>query len=141
MKTSIKLTVFFEGMFWVGVFERIQEEKYEVSRVVFGSEPKDYEVYEFMMKNFYKLKFSNSILLGNIDEAKEKKINQKRLQRKIKKETENKGIGTKAQLAMKLQYERIKVEKKIFSKEQKEEEKKRQFEIRQQKKFEKHKGH
>lgn len=141
MKTSIKLTVFFEGMFWVGVFERIQEEKYEVSRVVFGSEPKDYEVYEFMLKNFYNLKFTNAISLDNIDEVKEKKINPKRLQREIKKETENKGIGTKAQLAMKLQYETIKVEKKIFSKEQKEEEKKRQFEIRQQKKLEKHKGH
>ena len=141
MKTSIKLTVFFEGIFWVGVFERIQEEKYEVSRVVFGSEPKDYEVYEFILRNFHELKFSNFIAWDNIDEVREKKINPKRLQREIKKETENKGVGTKAQLAVKLQYESIKVYKKKSSKEQKEEEKKRRFEIRQQKKLMKHKGH
>lgn len=137
MKTSIKLTVFFEEAFWVGIFERVHEEKYEISKVVFGSEPKDYEVYEFILKNFYKLRFSNPIF----NEVKGKKINPKRLQREIKKETESKGIGTKAQLAMKLQYETSKTERKKVSKEQKEEEKNRQFELRQQKKLMKHKGH
>ncbi|WP_431602563.1 DUF2992 family protein [Clostridium pasteurianum] len=27
MKTNIKLTVFFEEVFWVGIFERVYEEK------------------------------------------------------------------------------------------------------------------
>lgn len=140
METNIKLTVFFEGVFWVGVFERVYEEKYEVSRVVFGSEPKDYEVYDFILKNFYKLRFSNSLSLHE-DEIKEKKVNPKRLQKKIKKETENKGIGTKAQLAMKLQQEENKVERRKLTKEEKEAEKAREFELRQQKKLKKHKGH
>ena len=39
-----KLTVFFEDPFWVGIFERIEKGKLSVCRVVFGSEPKDYEV-------------------------------------------------------------------------------------------------
>jgi len=140
MKTNIKLTVFFEGVFWVGVFERVYEEKYEVSRVVFGSEPKDYEVYEFILKSFYNLRFSNSLSLHE-DETKDKKINPKRLQKKIKKETESKGIGTKAQLAMKLHQEENKVEKRKLTKEEKEAEKERKFELRQQKKLKKHKGH
>lgn len=114
MKISIKFTVFFEGVFWVGIFERVSGEKYEVSKVIFGPEPKDYEVYDFVLKNFYSLKFSNSL---SIAESKNKKINPKRLQREIKKETENSGVGTKAQLAMKLQYEINKEEKRNNSKE------------------------
>lgn len=141
MENSIKLTVFFEEAFWMGIFERVHGEKYEISKVVFGSEPKDYEVYEFILKNFYKLKFSNPISIEDFNEVKEKKINPKRLQREIKKETENRGIGTKAQQAMKLQHETYKIERKKLSKEQKEEEKKRQFNLRQQKKLMKHKGH
>lgn len=138
MKISIKFTVFFEGVFWVGVFERISEEKYEVSKVVFGSEPKDYEVYDFVLKNFCNLKFSKSLLIA---ESKNKKINTKRLQRKIKKETENSGVGTKAQLAMKLQYEINKEERRKNSRKKNEQEKERQFELRQRKKKEKHNGH
>jgi hypothetical protein len=141
MNTRIKLTVFFEGAFWVGVFERTCEEKYEISKVIFGSEPKDYEVYDFILKNFYTLRFSNSLSLDEIDKANEKRINPKRLQKEIKKETENRGVGTKAQLAMKLQYETSKVERKKTSREEKEAEKERKFVLRQQKKFMKHKGH
>ena len=47
------LTVFFEGPFWVGVFERVEDGKLSVCRVVFGSEPRDYEVWELILKNYY----------------------------------------------------------------------------------------
>lgn len=47
------MTVFFEGSFWVGVFERAEDGKLSVCRVVFGSEPRDYEVWEFILKNYY----------------------------------------------------------------------------------------
>ena len=144
--TSVKLTIFFEGMFWVGVFERQEEEeheliKYEVCRVVFGPEPKDYEVHEFVLKNFNKLKFSNCLILDKTKQIKEDKINPKRLQRKVRKETGAGGIGTKAQNALKQQYEANKQEQKKTSREQKELEEQRKFELRQQKKLEKHKGH
>lgn len=141
MNTSIKLTVFFEEAFWVGVFEKTHEENYEVSKVIFGSEPKDYEVYDFILKNFYSLKFSKSLIIDEIGEVKEKKINPKRLQREIRKETKNRGIGTKAQLAMKLQYEVNKEERRITSRERKDEKKERLFKLSQEKKKEKHKGH
>lgn len=138
MEVSIKLTVFFEGVFWVGVFEKVSGEKYKVSKVMFGSEPKDCEVFDFVLKNFHNLKFSNSLL---IDEVKDKKVNPKRLQRIIKKEAEKNGVGTKAQLAMKLQHETNKLERRKKSREKNEQEKDRQFELRQQKKKQKHKGH
>ena len=47
------LTVFFEGPFWVGVFERIEDGRLSVCRVVFGSEPRDYEVLEFILPVSY----------------------------------------------------------------------------------------
>ena len=47
------LTVFFEGPFWVGVFERVEDGKLSVCRVVFGSEPRDYEVWEFIILYVY----------------------------------------------------------------------------------------
>lgn len=51
METEIsKLTVFFEKPFWVGVFERVEEGKLSVSKVTFGAEPKDYEIYAFILE-------------------------------------------------------------------------------------------
>lgn len=138
METSIKLTLFFDGVFWVGVFERTYEGKYEASRFVFGSEPKDYEVYNFILKDFYNIKFTMSIA---DEEIKEKKINPKRMQRKIRKEIENREIGTKAQLAIKLQYEENKTKIKKARQERKEEEKERRFLLKMEKRKLKHKGH
>lgn len=36
---SGKLTVFFEGPFWVGIFERMSEGRLSVCKVTFGAEP------------------------------------------------------------------------------------------------------
>ncbi|SNT06436.1 Protein of unknown function [Anaerovirgula multivorans] len=139
MKISSKFTVLFEDLFWIGIFERTYNGMYEVSRIIFGSEPKDCEVYDFILKEFNNIKFTNSI----VDDKKcnHKKINPKRLQRKIKEELKDNGIGTKAQRAMKIQQEINKVEKKKISRKMKEEEQRKKFELKQQKKKEKHKGH
>lgn len=51
---------------------------------------------------------------------------------------ENKGIGTKAQQALKVQHEQNKIERKTQSREQREAEKERQFALRQKKKKAKH---
>lgn len=138
MNVTSKLTIFFEGPFWVGVFERFFEGNYEISKVVFGSEPKDCEVYELILKNFNNIPFSTAIPMETEDH---KKINPKRLQRKIKKETENNGIGTKAQNAIKLQMEASKSLRKSNAKVFKEKQKERKFELKQLKKKEKHRGH
>ena len=55
------LTILFEAPFWIGLYERADSDKYEVCKITFGSEPKDYEVYEFLLKNWHKLKFSPQI--------------------------------------------------------------------------------
>ena len=70
----------------------------------------------------------------------ERRINPKRMQREIHRQLQDKGIGTKAQQALKLQHEQCKLEKKAKSREQKEADKERQFAIRQEKRKAKHRG-
>lgn len=132
-ETVGKLSVFFDEPFWVGVFERIEDGKLSVAKVTFGAEPKDYEVYDFVLKHYYNLQFSPAVEVA----VAEKHINPKRMQREIKKQMSNTGIGTKSQQALKLQHEQYKTERKKKNHEQKQAEEQRLFELRQQKKKEK----
>ena len=136
-KVSGKLTVYFEEPFWIGIFERIEDGKLSVAKVTFGAEPKDYEVQEYVQKYYFSLKFSPAVDAV----AKDIKRNPKRMQREAKKQMQEIGIGTKSQRALKLQQEQNKQERKVRSQEKKEAEKLRMFELKQQKKREKHKGH
>lgn len=108
-KVYVKLTVYFEDPFWVGVFERIENGRLTVCAV----------------------------------EIKEQKAvkNPKRLQREVKKQVANIGIGTKSQQALKLLHEQNKTEQQAKSREQIREEKKRKFDLKQQKRRKNHKGH
>lgn len=137
MATKNILTILFENPFWIGLYERYDDGKYEVCKITFGAEPKDYEVYDFMLKNWHKLKFSPPVKAEKIEEQK---INPKRMQREINKQLENRGIGTKAQQALKLQHEQNTTERKVKSREQKELKKERQYALRQEKKKAKHRG-
>lgn len=137
MVTKSSLTILFENPFWIGLYERIDDDKYEVCKITFGAEPKDYEVHEFLLKNWQILKFSPPVKADRIEEHK---INPKRMQREISNQLRNRGIGTKAQQALKLQHEQNKIERKRKSRELKEAEKERQFALRQIKKKAKHKG-
>ena len=99
MDSVSKLTVYFEEPFWVGVFERVSNGKLSVCKVTFGTEPKDYEVWEFVVKHYYKLAFSPAIE----SETKKTADNPKRRQREAEKQ--------------------------------------RQFDLKRQKRKEKHRGH
>lgn len=129
------LKVFFDDPFWVGVFEIYQSGKLTAAKVTFGAEPKDSEVYEFVLQNYFRLKFSPPVetLL------KEKKTNPKRLQREARKVTAE-YVGTKSQQALKLQQEQNKAERHIAARERKAEKKQRDFELKQKKRKEKHRG-
>ena len=131
-----KLTVYFDEPFWVGVFERIEDGKLSVSKITFGAEPKDYEVWEFVLKHYYELEFSPAVETATRRTAD----NPKRRQRNARKQLEHSGVGTKSQQALQMQLEQNKQERKVKSREQKQAEAERQFALRQQKKKEKHKG-
>lgn len=137
MSMKCSLTIMFEAPFWIGLYERYDDGNYEVCKITFGAEPKDYEVHEFLLRNWRKLKFSPPIKSEKIEE---RKINPKRMQREISGQLQERGMGTKAQQALKLQHEQNKLERKTKSREQKEAEKERQYALRQEKKKAKHRG-
>ena len=136
-ETMGMLTVFFEEPFWVGIFERMEDGKLSVCKVTFGAEPKDYEVWDYILHHYQDLKFSPEIRA----ELRQSAENPKRRQRSIKKQLQNVGIGTKSQQALAAQREELKTERKKVSKEQREAEKQRKFELKQKKRKEQHKGH
>lgn len=136
---SSKLTVMFEEPFWIGLYEREYGGRYEVCKITFGPEPKDYEVYAFLLDNRQRLVFSPPMAA---EKTKEKRINPKRMQRQISRQLASyEGIGTKAQQALKLQHEEGKQARKKRTKEEKDAEAERRFEQRQKKRKDKHNGH
>jgi len=133
-----KLTVYFDDPFWVGVFERDDETGFRVSRVVFGSEPTDAELYEYIQREYKSIDFGKP--LKNQVQIVRKK-NFKRMQREVRKEVYEEGVGTKAQQAMKLNQELNKKERQVISREQREAEQALKYKLRQDKKKGKHRGH
>ena len=121
----------------MGVFEELDGSKLSVCRVVFGAEPTDTEMYAFILRNFNYIRFSPPIKT----EIKQRADNPKRRQRNAHKQLEKSGVSTKSQQALQKQYEENKLERKQHNRRQKEAEKQRLFELRQQKRKEKHRGH
>ncbi len=132
----IALTVFFDGQFWVGLFERTDGGRLTVCRVVFGAEPKDQQIHELILRDWGKLRFSPPV---EGDQAKALASNPKRRQRQIARSSE-KGIGTKSQQAMKLAQEAGKMARKERSREQREAEEQRKRALHAEKKKAKHRG-
>ena len=137
MECRIRFTVLFENPFWIGLYEHMENETYQACKITFGPEPKDYEVYEFLLENWDRLKLSPPVK-GEVQE--ERRGNPKRMQREINRQMEAGAIGTKAQQALQLQREQNKIEGRTRSKEQKEAEKEQKYALRQEKRKEKHRG-
>lgn len=136
----IQATIFFDKRYWVGTFERTDKEGYAVARHIFGGEPADPEVYEFVLTHYQELKFG---------EPKEftleiKRMNPKRVQREVRREMERIKETTKpstfAQDYMREELEKKKLQKKQQSSAEKQARKDEQFAIRQKKKKEKQRG-
>ncbi len=98
-----KLTVLFDPPFWVGLFEREHGGRYEACRVVFGREPRDFEVYAYVLDRYSRLAFSPAL---PAESGQARDPNPKRAQRLARRQTLPAGIGTKAQQALQLQREK-----------------------------------
>ena len=133
---AVALTVFFQEPFWIGVFERVEDGRLSVCKVTFGAEPKDYEVHEYLLKHYCNLRFSSAV------EAEERKKadNPKRRQREASKQIQNTGVSTKSQMALQMQREAMKTERRQIGKAQRDAEEQRRFELKQKKKKEKKRG-
>lgn len=135
-KISITLTVYFEEGLWHGLFEQKHAQSYRVCRVTFGAEPSMQELLDFLNRYYHRLQFSPSIRV----KEKTKSVSPKRLQRQAKKE-QMASRSSKSQEALQLQFKEQKKIAQVKRKQQKELGKQRKFELKQQKRLEKHKGH
>lgn len=132
------LTILFEDPFWIGLFERWQSNRYEACKVTFGSEPRDQEIFQFLLERWSSLRFSPSI---ETTAEIVRDINPKRLQREIHRQLRPGTEGTKAQQALKLQQEQRQLDKKTAFRHRTQEEQEERFRMARQKKKEKHRGH
>lgn len=136
-KVAAVFTVFFEEPFWCGVYERREGQRLSAAKVIFGGEPKDYEVQAFLLENWNRLRFGETTGGEMLPVRK----NPKRMQREAKKATSENGVGTKAQQALAALREEQKTERKARTKAEKLAEAEKKFQQRQAKRREKHRGH
>ncbi len=133
-----RLTVCFEEPFWVAVCEREDQGALEVCKITFGAEPRDCEVYGFLLSHWHTLAFSPPVAAAP---RRPDRPNPKRMQRRAAEQMERAGVGTKAQRALQLQREQNKRERRERSRDRDRAEEERKFQIRQEKRKEKHRGH
>ena len=57
ISVSSALTVYQDGLFWVGLAERVEGGRYGAARIVFGAEPSDEEILRFVTSEWEKLSF------------------------------------------------------------------------------------
>ncbi len=140
----MKLTVYFDGQFWCGLVEYTdEEENYRAYRHVFGQEPKEKEIFQFIYHQLAKIADAPVISTGISKNAAREaiRLNPKKMQRKIAREKKQSIFSTKAQQALSKQREVIKKINKDQTKRKKLEQKEAVFLLKQKKKLEKHKGH
>ena len=139
IRASSTLTVYHDGQFWVGIFERAEEGKLSVCRVVFGAEPSSEEIQEIVCERWNRLRFTRPVALGSI--AMKPAANPKHRQREAARELKQRGLSTKAQQALSEEREALAQQRKADAREQREREKQERFEQRQEKRKRKHRGH
>ena len=138
IRVSSTLTVYHDGQFWVGTFERIESGKLSACRVVFGAEPAAEEIQELGCEQWNNLRFTEAI---GFDEPVRVASNPKRRQREAARELKQRGPSTKAQQALSEEREAAGLQRKTEAREKREQEKQERFEQRQEKRKQKHRGH
>ncbi len=133
----MKLTVYFDDSFWCALIEYTdQNGNLIVIKHLFYSEPTTVEVFEFVVKDLNKV-LKQEWLIKSDDYAVrnkiKKKMNPKRMQRKINREKKKPVLSTKSEEVLRFQleeYKKISKKKKSINRKQ---EKIDQYKIRQKK--------
>ncbi|MDR0267109.1 YjdF family protein [Paenibacillus sp.] len=135
----MKLTVFFDDPYWVGVVEVESEGKVMAGKHTFGAEPSLQQVWEFVQRELPTLVERLSIGV-TANKAQRRAVNPKRMARLAARESRARGVNSASQEAMRLELEKRKKERPRLSKEQREALAVRKREIAVQKAKAKHRG-
>ena len=137
ISVSSTLTVYHDGQFWVGLAEHVEGGRYGVTRIVFGAEPSDEEILQFVVGKWEKLSFFG----GKPAEASKPAKNPKRRAREAAKALKQPAMSTKAQQALAAQREAMKRESAQARNRRRAEEADARYEQRKLKRKQKHRGH
>ena len=137
VSVSSTLTVYHDGQFWVGLAEHVEDGGYGAARIVFGTEPSDEEILQFVVSKWEKLSFFG----GEPTEASKPARNPKRRAREAAKALKRPAMSTKAQQALVTQREAMKQESAHARSRRRAEEAEARFEQRKLKRKQKHRGH
>ncbi|WP_339272684.1 YjdF family protein [Paenibacillus sp. FSL W8-0426] len=137
----MKLTVLFDESckYWIGVVEQEEQGRLKACRHIFGNEPRDSEILEFVGKNMMEL-MSLTKVGTDTKRRKSIRVNPKRLARQASKEIAQRGLSSHAQEAIKLDLESRKLQRKVQNRQQILEENERKYQLRVQKAKKKHRG-
>lgn len=135
----MKLTVFFDGQFWVGLIERTTEAGLFASRHIFGAEPKDEEILAFVNQQLISIIKAQTAAVPAEAEPN-LRLNPKRRAREAAREMKAVPVSTKAQAALKVQFEENAQKKQVVLKAQKRTEQENKWRLRQEKAKQKHRG-
>lgn len=137
IRVSSTLTVYHDGQFWVGVFERVEDDRYSVCRVVFGAEPSNEEVLDLVCSRYNELRFTKPTAH---EEMPKQAANPKRRQREASREMRRRGPSTKAQQALSEERETLAQQRKTNASKRRAQERQERFERCREKRKRKHKG-
>ncbi len=135
----MRLTILFDHPYWIGLLEDERDGCLYAARHIFGAEPSDQQVYEFVLRNAVEL-FARMTVGVPIEAQTEQRVGYKRMIREARRATAERGLSTQAQAAIKQQIEANKQVRRQVSREEREAERERKREIARQKAKEKHRG-
>jgi hypothetical protein len=135
----MNLTVFYDGQFWVGVIERTTEEGLFASRHIFGAEPRDEEILEFVLNDLGRIIDQQTVAVP-IEKKRRKRVNPKRLAREAARQMKEEPVSSKSQAAIQAQYEANKQEKRVAKREQRQQAQEERWQKKQAKAKQRHRG-
>ena|SRR5579871_3140101 len=136
----MRLTILFDHPYWIALLEDERDGLLYAARYIFGAEPNDQQVYKFVLRDAVGL-FARMTVGVPIDAQVDQRVGYKRMIREARRATEERGISTQAQIAIKAQIEGNKQDRRQISREDREAERERKREVARQKTKDKHRGH
>ncbi|MFT8872102.1 MAG: YjdF family protein [Sporolactobacillus sp.] len=134
----MKLTVYYDGQYWIGFVESGDGEAVSIYRHVFGSEPGNAQVLAFVQKNLPR------VLVAGVSAplpAHRRHVNPKRLQRLIADERRQAGPGIKALEAYQTQLAERKKARRRVARDARQQAEQERYLQRRKRAQAKHRGH
>ena len=141
---STQFTVFFDGQYWVGVLEIVEDQQLRAARHVFGAEPTGPELYEFALHRFAALAAQarkSSAMPIDKAESTRRPGNPKRAARMLAKQRAAPPVSTAAQQALKEALTARAAERRAVHRQTREQDRQLQRTTARRKARERHIGH